>query len=1363
MSAIDVNDYDILYKKTIEWKIPSKFIITAKLDNNDLQNVKFYNGRNYKFANIKDYIVQEIDGNDNVNLVEIKDVLEQYLSSIDINDILLFYISTKLKVGADNKYLDDLDDKTITKIKYCLLNTPDFNSNILKTYKTDYKNWKTKLQIYIDDDAKILREFEEQKNIFNEIDKIDYKNQVHISPFMENKKILLVSGKLKSNYKIKINEDYGQFIFNSIVLSKNIPFICYNDYLSNGIYKIYNDNRPKNKIKLNKIIIKKEDTPIPNTIYFKLWYGDDKKLHFKNATDNSFTIGVYNIQTNILKVEIPSINNDIYLTDDELYNKISETFPEIDFNFKNTDIKNTDNDIKIMGNVNMYNVKFNEITFLHMFLIYDIMNRYFYIDESEKTTALRKSIILEYRGIFTGTKNTSKNSIASIKIKKSILDINDKFKIFNFKDNTITTYISKQKIDYLTLEITASSKYAIESVIYIFQKLMNIYKFLSPLLNSYYTNEIKINELNYDDTNDDPDKIVNIRNNKEFKILKDKMPEIFEESYLRICQKSTPTHIDDKDIENYTKQTFIQNPNKSTDNKSLIVNKQILKYPVKNSVLNLKCDSDPAYPYPGVMANTLPNKMEYPWIPCCFKLNKMEPSDKQGYLNYLKYLNNEAPGTTKFKSKIKNLDPNIIKLFNNKINNKNINFNILTISFSNNSIIECILTALSKTNIKYLSLDKQHEKELQQLISDFNTKTTENDKKIFIENFRTNLAQSPYINISALKQELYDYSNDQIIDLLIDNSDVFNYQYLYRALELFFDINIYVFIGEGHDISMVIPNNKLVHIRPLTNKNTIILYQVLDKSKTFPHYHLILANNSQNNTNTYIFNVQDDNFNQNNINTLCHEMLEYINTNLTFNNISTNFNGTSIFSRQNIYSINYDSIFNIDKYNIIYKSQFIDTNGKTRAITIDILNTNNDFITSLTLCIPPTQPLNISETSELTKIEYGLLKQLINILPTGFGKTLDISNNTDQLDYVIDGLWYNFMNIENGIFIPILYTEEDLAELNELNILQNHNYNPILSYGLNKVDNLMFLKKQLNIIVNVIKWCYDIYSTESTIKTASDFFKNYVLLDQRNLTTSNNFYHLENFPYKLPSSVKLQNALAELYNIATSNNNFIVEINSSQINSSQIISSKIISSKIISSQINNRYMLNMYNQDFYDKIYNMLLDYSTIPIGNFRYDFINNYYQYSSDYKQMPNTKIFTSYSELIKWQNNIDVSLNISIKNTIEEEFFIKNSNFIYISPTNRKYIVQKTFNSTLSYALYICNYWQNNKINLCTINTINDADFLNYKYIIYSLDNFKNIIPVDNNLTPTDLVKTALEVLFIGDYNPNEPKNFYSLLPLE
>jgi hypothetical protein len=177
----------------------------------------------------------------------------------------------------------------------------------------------------------------------------------------------------------------------------------------------------------------------------------------------------------------------------------------------------------------------------------------------------------------------------------------------------------------------------------------------------------------------------------------------------------------------------------------------------------------------------------------------------------------------------------------------------------------------------------------------------------------------------------------------------------------------------------------------------------------------------------------------------------------------------------------------------------------------------------------------------------------------------------------------------------------------------------------------------------------------------------------------------------------------------------------------------------------------------------MLLDYSTIPIGNFRYDFINNYYQYSSDYKQMPNTKIFTSYSELIKWQNNIDVSLNISIKNTIEEEFFIKNSNFIYISPTNRKYIVQKTFNSTLSYALYICNYWQNNKINLCTINTINDADFLNYKYIIYSLDNFKNIIPVDNNLTPTDLVKTALEVLFIGDYNPNEPKNFYSLLPLE
>ena len=1338
MSSIDVNDYDILYKKTKEWKIPSKFIITTKIDNNDLQNIEFYKGRNYKFANIKDYIVKEIDNNDNVNLVEVKDLLEQYVSSIDINDILMFYISTKLKVGGD-KYLEDLDQKTISKIKFCLLNTPDYNSNILITYKTDYKNWKSQIQIYIDDDNKILKEFEEQKNIFNEIDKIDYKNQVHISPFMENKKILLVSGKLKSNSNIKINEDYGQFIFNSVVVSKNLPFICYNDNLSNGIYKIYNDNRPKNKIKLYKIIIKKEETPIPNTIYFKLWYGDEKKIHFTKATDNSFTIGVYNIQTNILKVEIPSINNDIYLTDDELYNKISETFPEIDFNFKNTDIKNTDNDIKIMGNVSMYNVKFNEITFLHMFLLYDIMNRYFYIDESEKTTALRKSIILEYRGIFTGTKNTSKNSIASIKIKKSMLDINDKFKIFNFKDSTITTYISKQKIDYLTLEITASSKYAIESVIYIFQKLMNIYKYLSPKLNLYYNNVININERNYDDINEDTDKISNIRNNKEFKILKDKMPEIFQDSYLRICQKS-PTHIDDKEVENYTKQTFVQPPNKSTNYKSLIVNRQILKYPYKNSFLNLKCDSNPIYPYPGVMVNVMQNtKIKYPWIPCCFKLNKLAPSDNEGYIHYTKYLNNEQPD--KFKSKIKDLDPNIIKLFSNNITDKNISFNILTINFSNNSIIECILTALSKTTNKYLSLDKTHQTEIQNLISNFKIKTSENDIKLFIETFRANLPKSQYINISALKQELYDYSNEQIIDLLSDNSDCFNYQYLYRALELYFDIKIYVFIGEGHDISMVIPNNKLVHIHPETNKNTIILYQVFDKSNNIPHYHLIFSNNSKTNTNIYIFNVDDANFNDTNMDKLCHNMLEYINTNLTINDITTNLDSNiskSILSRQNIYSINYDSIFDIDTYNIIYKSQFIDTNGKTRAITIDISNTNNDFITTLTLCIQPTQPLNISESSELIKVEYGLLKQLINILPVGFGKTLDQSNTDDKLDYVIDGLWYNFMNVKNGIFIPISYTEKDLVEFNKLNILENHNYNPILSYGFNKVDNLMFLKKQLNIIVNVIKWSYDIYATESSIKNVQDFFKNYIVLNKVNPPTSNNFYHLEDFPYKLPSIIKLQNALKELYNITQIDNNFIVKIN-------------------------NRYMLNMYNQDFYDKIYNMLLDYSNIPIGNFRYDFINNYYQYSSDYKQTPNTKIFTSYSELIKWQNNIDVSLNISIKNTIEEEFLIKNSNFIYISPTNRKYIVQKTFTGSLSYALYICNYWQNNKINLCTINTINDDDFLNYKYIIYSLDNFKNITLFDNNLNTTDSVKNALEILFIGDYTPNDAKNFYSLLPLE
>jgi len=1334
-NSFDVNNEDIelLYNLASKWNIPSKFIIKNLINDKDLKDVKRYTyGKKYKFENVKYYIIGEI--NKNSDMEDIIAYLEKY--KIDLNDILMFYIDGETKiVEKDGNNFYEIDDNIIKKLKD-IISRSDSDKNLLDDYKNKYFTWKKAFENLIEEDKKKLRILEEQNKIFNFLDKnIPYEHKVHISPFEENKKLIIVKGFLKENKKIIINEEYGNDIFDNSKVSIYIPFICYNDESLNGIYKIYNDNNLNNKVDFKKIILDKNITTIENTIYFRLWHGDEKRVFLKDAPEKSFTTVIYNLRTNILKLTIPITNNDHgYVNEEILYKRIQDAFPKIDFNFDETSqqISNSDNEsnTKITGSVNMYNVEFDETSFLHMFLLYDIMNIYFYIDETEKATAFRKSIILEYRGIFTGDKPSSKISLASLKIKKKFFLENDTFKIYNFTDNTITPYITKKKLDYLTLEVTSPSKDVIIMVVSIFQKLMTFYKLHNTPLFNYYANYIpNLNLLKNQRINSDKNFT---RADIELKILTEKLPLVFNNYYKRQCQNYVPTHINDNQVEEYKKQTFIKklsndekkpmtvsnkkNKNISDIPSEKLVNRQVLKYPATNSVLNLVCNYE-EHPYPGVKDNIARNTEGYNWIPCCFQKDKIGKNDINS--KYNKYLRNELPDNkNNFVSKSIKLDPNIANLLKN--NQDDIIFERFTIKQSINSLIDAIFTAFSfNDNIKLLTIDKQS------IIRNY-IRININEQIIYLQDFRKQLINTIYL--SSLKQELYDHSEEEIKHLFNDNNTIFEYKLLYRVLEIYFDINIYVFTGEGYNVSMVIPNNKLLHIRPLYLKNTIILYESSDYDY---HYDLIIRKytNTQNIDSIFKNTIKSD-FIENDINQLCHSILSY-----TTDNISFNYHENKILKQKNMYYLNYDTIFNTKSYMISYDSQFIDNNGKTRALNVSINNIN------ITLCIPPTQPFNIPESKELASnipntiyIDYNQLKHLISNKPFG------ISRNKDN---IIDGLWYPLNNIDFGIFIHIKEPNaENLEEFKTLQILTNIKYNPLISNNINYTTTVINMKRQLNIIINIIKWSYDITYKQNPRITVDQFFDNYIYTEiLLNNNTSN--YDLSKIPYKLPTCETLEDSLKTLYSIVNSNNNFIVKIK-------------------------DQYKLRMYNKIFSDKIYELLTDYSEIiRPSNFKidssYDFIKNYFVYVHDYKQQYNARIFLNFQELEKWKITLNISSNILIKTTINKELLSTNYNFIYKSTINRLYIVQKTYNGSLQYALFISEYWQNNKINLGMEKNVPNKT--TNKYIVYTLDKFNKITPLDNNLDKDDSTTNACEILFLGDIHlyRADNRNYYPLLPLQ
>jgi len=166
-----------------------------------------------------------------------------------------------------------------------------------------------------------------------------------------------------------------------------------------------------------------------------------------------------------------------------------------------------------------------------------------------------------------------------------------------------------------------------------------------------------------------------------------------------------------------------------------------------------------------------------------------------------------------------------------------------TTNYHNNSLLHCICFAIDHPD--YINIQDEKLKE------------------DYIMKLRTFILNN--IELSLLKQELFDYSNDEIIELLENNSEFFDPALLYRSIEEIFNINLYVFTyNEKREID--IPRNKIFHSRPpRLYRPTILITKIMAGDYEIPKCELIVDYNDQKSEIVKLFGE--------NMTNICHDLI----------------------------------------------------------------------------------------------------------------------------------------------------------------------------------------------------------------------------------------------------------------------------------------------------------------------------------------------------------------------------------------------------------------------------------------------------------------------------------------------------------
>ena len=1215
MTEVNISSFDneisILYKWGRHFKVPIRLILVDTVIEGDKERNIYRNG-----ISIIQNLVQEKKS--------LQEVYQEVGNKLEIEDIAMIY---SLYIMSQPYQIDRL----LTEINQL------FTEHKLQTVSDETElqlvltDWRNNLRTELTNDLEDLQNLE---IIHAELAKYP---EVLYSPIEVDQVTLKSAPLLKTGGPIGSPTgspaggptgniptlDDGVIIFNESKLSYDVPYIKYN-----SLHKLYRGRTDEEMPNYKMIIPSTSQINTPNTFFFTVWNG---KGTLDKATKESYMKGSYSLKDNRLNIKIPvDIQGD---SQKEIIQKIEKALPVSINNITET---------AISGEFFLFDLDLNDIYLVHMVINTELMSSYLFVKETNTPYAEKKQLKIYYKS-FTGFVQEEERVAEGYIVNPSSVAVSLTQNTAHggeivtvMQPNGPTKFRLNSGTPYVRGKITqAESLETANQFIRIFSRLMQYYKAQKAEVERYYSTFIpellQVGERPIQITVKQSTGKKGAGDSK-IERLKEVAPDLFVKGYARRCQcVFQPIAVPTDEIQAWQQHTFLY--------KDVPRERQIMPFPPNDPKWYFVCPND-SVPFPGVKLNKdLSNKEVYPCVPCCFKDDQMDPTVNSTYNECFLGRPKKAEGkVTKETHKIKTdkilspgrygfLPKGVADLLS-KYSNKAVDMVRMGVVQSVNSLLHCISLAVQDPSYLNLSND---------------------DKEKYVRNIRNVIVRQTQPNL--LKQEMFDFSSEEILEQLSDPQTFFDPNLFYRAVENAYNINIYVFAPPDRDEtsslgSFEIPRFKLFHSRsPRPEKRAVLIFRTQgaeSDSLEYPQCELIVDRDEANSKNVYNFGQE--------MNTLLNDALVTLNRTITWElvsgipNVETTGN-KEIVARENIYSLeNYFYLLNKAP-----TKQIIDGYGKTRAfimpITATAPETGDQELGDMTVIIPSSQPENLP-TGSITRVA-------INTVIEVFGEPKAVSKSGGK----VDGLWYQILDIEYGLYVPVLLSDDHSDK-------PVGPANPLLEEGQEVVPRIRKLKRDLETIIQIVIWLFILSKL-----SVGEFVTKYMSIGNEPVDDSSTVYDFSKVGMKLPVVKTVEEGIEQM---------------------------KLLAPSLF--KYENRIFL--YSQKFYEGILYNLQKYNNerkprnpkIPSVLYRSNISEE------DFTAQRRVAIFTSDSNMKTWLNSLDkLSFrNILVEDSLNISHALRTEPYLYNSPTGNIYLIQNVVTGSKLRAINVALNWYVNKINL-------------------------------------------------------------------
>lgn len=1226
---------------------------------------------------------------------------------------------------------------------------------------------------------------------------------------------------IEEDEKVEVDPIDGFLFFNGSHLSENLPYLQYNTMKrgsEKNYYKVFRgESVDKEPVYKNIIVSPDEKVSTRDVILMKVWFNHplSKKYEYMHlAPASAFVTVSLSLRDGTLSFEIPHVKNvensmEKYIESVESDSEINDygvrTISEwviLDAIYKAFPpgvLLENRREEGVKAEIMIYGADVDPTTLAYELSFNELFRQFLYIEESTHPQSLKTQLSVRYApypieeplvpSAIKDNELVTKRGLSAA-ITQHYSKVGSAHEVYDPETRVTKRIPFLPLTPYISLSISRTSNIkAIEEFLSVFTLLLPIYMSNKPAIKAFYEDFLTKREYNslFPKIRVEPKEL----QKKSVLIdLVDIIPEMAKKGYTRQALKShQPRAIVRDAIEEWVSQTF------KYQNK--VYHKEVLPYPKPKSMGSgsivlveykddavmarvLKDDGEIVWipfkdvdidyeepsawivcpnnknPFVGVKKNVSEKSMrQFPYMPHCYGLHGTSIEHKPSVSKYQKYYLGYK--SKKSKSKASNilktnkiLKPGqkgrlastdieeILNQYPSKVDGST--FLRFGIPKSPNSLLHSVLTAL--VDPIYMSYESVEEKEE------------------YVVKVRKHIASRVYPGL--LKQELYDRSLDEIFDVMCNGEAFLDPSVFYRALEVVFNINIYVYgytsekvdkkAGEGE---MVIPRSKIYHTQPYRALPTILIVRNWGSATDvleYPQSELIIEEIKGRKA-TMVFSEEMGKINYDVMQQTASVMMWKIDTN---NNLQI---------RKNLYDPDIED-YTVPDYNAIIggngKYQIIDDYGKMRGLIFD-----HDLSQRVTMLIEPSQPINLPLTTKERlrscddKNDDGEMyfpEEVEDFPLCDVDVAVDIFgipiSRTSTSDGMTSGLWFG----EGvSVYVPINPT----SEYSDIPIGDSNPFESGYDISVMRLDKM---KKDLDLVQQVLWWVYLNYkyplepSLEDEDKTFMNFVESYLTSDEFD-GDSAFYYNLDGIGRIFPEVDNVEEALDSIEEQIKEHfeDNDITDFHP-----------LVSDGKMV-----------FYNANFMQKIVRWLNEKvqrvsgleDTKPEVVMKPLTIENYYTSSKDFQLQNFVTVFVGKDEFRKWLHTISTSNQMhKIYRTITSQLALSTEPFIYQDKKDDKiYYIQNVLGGSKERAMAASKLWESSKRNSGWQTPPTNSK---YPHVIYG-ETINGLVVLENNIDQNVEVHHKIPVIFssvskssqylrVLQYNIHETPKYAAMLEL-